>query len=113
MCILTNAYCVVLGLLKHSANPHINILADINDKTLYKIDLLKEKINKNEVIYNEFKEKFDNQDVNKNKLIEANLMKEELNREINSNINEIIELNKKLEKNIKNLNSLNEYNIDR
>lgn len=91
----------------------INILADINDKTLYKIDLLKEKINKNEIIYNEFKEKSDNQDINKNKLIEANLMKEELNREINSNINEIIELNKKLEKNIKNLNPFNEYNIDR
>lgn len=118
----TNQFKNIINLINHTIENNkkinkidniINILADINDKTLYKIDLLKEKINKNEIIYNEFKEKFDNQDINKNKLIEANLMKEELNREINSNINEIIELNKKLEKNIKNLNPLNEYNIDR
>lgn len=93
----------------------VNILSDISDKVSYKIDLLKEKIEKNEVIYEEFKEEFNNtnKDSNSNKLIQANLLKEESNREINSNINEIKKLNKDLINNIKSLDVFKENNIDR
>lgn len=90
-----------------------NILCDISDKVSYKIDLSKEKIAFNENAYNTLKKSFEGQNDTNNILVNAKLLTEEKERNINSNIKNLVSVNKDLIDNILELKTFKESNIDR